>query len=54
MPTHLRSRNLPGPMVRLYDVQSDPQEQHDLATDKPELVKQLQQSLANWKRHASH
>ena len=39
---------------RLYDIKSDPHELHDLAVDKPEIVQQLKQALANWKRHASH
>lgn len=39
---------------RLYNVQSDPHEQHDLAAEKPNVVERLKQSLANWKQDASH
>ena len=38
--------NLRGQSAQLYDVVNDPGEQQDLATDKPEVVKRLQ----NWRK----
>ena len=34
--------------VELYDLSNDPAESHNLATDKPEIVKALSDKLKAW------
>jgi arylsulfatase A-like enzyme len=42
--THPRDEKRP----QLYDLKADPQENHNLAKDHPELVKRLAEKIANW------
>lgn len=38
--------------IELYDLQEDPGETHNLATQKPELVKELMAKVENWRKEA--
>jgi len=38
-----------SPRYQLYDLLEDPGEKHDLAADKPEIVKQMATTLAAWR-----
>jgi arylsulfatase A-like enzyme len=35
--------------ARLYNISSDPQEKHDLASQHPEVVSRLKQEIDTWK-----
>ena len=35
--------------ARLYQIRKDPDEKHDLAGEKPEMVEQLRKEIAEWR-----
>jgi arylsulfatase A-like enzyme len=37
--------------VQLFDLKTDPGEQHDLSAEEPKRVKQLRQMLSNWRKN---
>ncbi|MGJ8679550.1 sulfatase-like hydrolase/transferase [Paraglaciecola sp.] len=46
---YLQASAVPGVQYELYDLQNDPGESNNLATDKPELVKKLEKLSQAWK-----
>jgi arylsulfatase A-like enzyme len=42
--------NADGSGAQLYDLASDPKEEHDLAATKPELTKRFSEQALNWRR----
>jgi len=46
--THKLIRGAETERIELYDLRSDPKEQHDLCKDHPELAAQLRTELSRW------
>lgn len=47
---HKLIQDLATGAYELYDIETDPAEQHDIATQAPEVAQQLRRALSNWLR----